>query len=60
MLARLRAAGLDRVITVDLTRPEFRVPVLRVVVPGLEALCLEPGYAPGERARRAATASAEL
>ena len=35
-VARLRAAGLDRVIVVNLTREELGVPVVRVLVPGLE------------------------
>jgi putative methanogenesis marker protein 1 len=36
VLARLQAAGLERVIVVDLTRAEIGVPVVRVIVPGLE------------------------
>ena len=36
VMARLNAAGLERVIVVDLTRAEIGVPVVRVVVPGLE------------------------
>lgn len=35
-VARLRAAGLERVIVVELTREELGVPVVRVLVPGLE------------------------
>ena len=35
-LDRLRAAGIRQVILVDLTRPEVGVPVVRMVVPGLE------------------------
>jgi ribosomal protein S12 methylthiotransferase accessory factor YcaO len=50
-LERLRQAGIERVIVVDLTRPELRVPVVRVVIPGLEARSTVPGYAPGWRAR---------
>jgi ribosomal protein S12 methylthiotransferase accessory factor len=50
-LERLRAAGLQQVITVDLTRRECRVPVVRVVVPGLEGASSQPGYAYGARAR---------
>jgi ribosomal protein S12 methylthiotransferase accessory factor len=48
---RLRAAGLDQVVVVDLTRPEFQVSVARVVVPGLEPPSHVPGYQPGRRAR---------
>jgi YcaO-like protein with predicted kinase domain len=35
LLQRLKAAGFDQAIMVDLTRPEFRIPVIRVVVPGM-------------------------
>jgi len=36
MLARLQEAGLERVIAVDLSRAEIGVPVVRIIVPGLE------------------------
>ena len=36
MLAALSRAGLARCLVKDLTRPELRVPVVRVIVPGLE------------------------
>jgi YcaO-like protein with predicted kinase domain len=36
LLNALNAARLDEVIVVDLTKPEFGIPVVRVVVPGLE------------------------
>jgi len=52
-LERLRLIGIKRVIAVDLTRPEFGIPVVRVVVPGLEWDYKHPDYVPGERARRA-------
>ncbi|GEN13390.1 ribosomal protein S12 methylthiotransferase accessory factor [Myxococcus fulvus] len=52
-LKRLVAAGLEQVVAVDLSRPEFRIAVCRVVIPGLEPLDDTPGYIPGERARRA-------
>jgi ribosomal protein S12 methylthiotransferase accessory factor len=35
ILARLRKAGCERCIVVDLTRPDLMVPVVRVLVPGL-------------------------
>lgn len=38
---RLEAAGFDRVIAVDLTRPEIGVPVVRVIVPGLETYAMD-------------------
>jgi YcaO-like protein with predicted kinase domain len=52
-LERLRAIGVERVIAVDLTRPDFGIPVVRMVIPGLEWDCTHPGYFPGPRARRA-------
>ncbi len=47
----LARVGLHEVVSVDLTKPEFGVPVVRVVVPGLESLHDAPGYVPGRRAR---------
>jgi YcaO-like protein with predicted kinase domain len=48
---RLTAAGLAQVAAVDLTQPRFGIPVVRVIVPGLESLHGIPGYVPGARAR---------
>ena len=31
----LAAAGFERVVVVDLTRPEFGIPVVMVVIPGM-------------------------
>ena len=53
-LGRLRASGFAQVIAVDLTRPAFGIPVVRVVIPGLEGLFDDPGYVPGARIRAAA------
>jgi ribosomal protein S12 methylthiotransferase accessory factor len=50
-LAALRAAGLGEPLVVDLSQPEHGIPVVRAIVPGLEALHHAPGYTPGERAR---------
>ena len=54
LLGRLRAAGYDHVVCVDLTLEEFDIPVVRVMVPGLEGVFKGPGsdYVPGERAQR--------
>jgi YcaO-like protein with predicted kinase domain len=49
---RLRAAGLGQAVVVDLTRPDIRIPVVRVIIPGLESMHDVPGYVPGARARR--------
>ncbi|MDI9633679.1 MAG: YcaO-related McrA-glycine thioamidation protein [Methanolinea sp.] len=51
-LDRVRGAGLERVIVVDLTRPEIGVPVVRVIVPGLEVFAMDPERM-GERCRAA-------
>jgi YcaO-like protein with predicted kinase domain len=52
MLGRLRAVHIAEVITLDLTRPEVGVPVVRVVIPGLEGPDDHDAYVPGPRARR--------
>lgn len=51
-LERLRSAGIDQVVVVNLTKPAFRLPVVRVVIPGLEAALEEDrgDYLPGRRA----------
>lgn len=51
LLGRLAARGLTEVVRVDLTRPAIGIPVVRVLVPGLEPLHDVPGYVPGRRAR---------
>jgi ribosomal protein S12 methylthiotransferase accessory factor len=57
VLARLRDVGLDSAIVVDLTDPELQIPVVRVVVPGLEGYMFDH-YSPGPRARAHAAAHA--
>jgi ribosomal protein S12 methylthiotransferase accessory factor len=49
-LEHLRSAEIDRVVVVDLSRPEFGIPVVRVVIPGLEGMSERHGYVPGARA----------
>jgi YcaO-like protein with predicted kinase domain len=50
-LDRLVAAGIEEVIVVDLTRAEFAIPVVRVVIPGLEGVDASTDYLLGARAR---------
>jgi ribosomal protein S12 methylthiotransferase accessory factor len=50
LLSRLKAAGLDRVIIVDLTNPEIKIPVVRAIVPGLETFKITKSVM-GTRAR---------
>ncbi len=56
LLARLAAVGCDEVVVVDLSSKEFSIPVVKVIVPGLEGYADFANYAPGARAlaRRAA------
>jgi ribosomal protein S12 methylthiotransferase accessory factor len=42
ILDALSNKGLDRVIVVDLTREEIGIPVVRVIVPGLEVFAMDP------------------
>jgi YcaO-like protein with predicted kinase domain len=51
LIERLGAAGLRSVIAVDLSSPNIGIPVVRVVVPGLEGPDDDPTYLPGARAR---------
>lgn len=51
ILSRLDAAGFDRVLAVDLTREDFGIPVVRIIVPGMQDGDLIPGYAPDRRTR---------
>ena len=50
-LERLAAAGIKQVIAVDLTMAAFDVPVVRIVIPGLESVPDDPSYSPGARVR---------
>jgi ribosomal protein S12 methylthiotransferase accessory factor len=54
ILACLRAAGFDQVISVDLSKEGIGIAVVKVVVPGLEGPISEDkgDYVPGARARR--------
>ena len=49
-LARLKAVGIEEAVAVDLTKPEFGIPVVRLVVPGLEGIDDSPDYLLGARA----------
>ncbi len=55
LLAQLCRVGIAGAAWVDLTKPEFGIPVVRVIVPGLEPVGFGAAYAryrPGPRARR--------
>ena len=42
VLDRLMECGFDKVIAVDLTRPEVGVPSVRMIIPGLEVSTMDP------------------
>jgi ribosomal protein S12 methylthiotransferase accessory factor len=50
-LKRLRGAGFEHVQVVDLTKEEFGIPVVRVVIPGLECKGVIPNCVYGPRAQ---------
>jgi ribosomal protein S12 methylthiotransferase accessory factor len=53
LLERVKAVGAEHVCVVDLTKKEFGIPVVRLMVPGLELDPEDsPDYALGERAYR--------
>ncbi len=49
LLSRLRQAGVNHVVAIDLTKEAFKLPVVRVVIPGLEGPHEVPGYIAGAR-----------
>ena len=50
VLERLKAVGIESVLVVNLTRPEIDIPVVKVIVPGLEGYMFED-YEAGPRAK---------
>jgi len=50
MLSRLEGVGIHEAVAVDLTKLEFGIPVVRMVVPGLEGMHTRAGWTPGRRA----------
>jgi ribosomal protein S12 methylthiotransferase accessory factor len=50
-LDRLHSAGISSVIVVDLTKAEFNLPVVRIVIPTLEPKDSISEHVPGSRAR---------
>lgn len=51
LLDKLKRIGISQVIVFDLSKPEFDVSVVRVVIPGLEGY-YSHAYVPGERAKK--------
>ncbi len=52
--AQLTRVGVKHLLVVNLTKPEFEIPVVRVIIPGLETMVEVPGWRPGPRAIRQA------
>ena len=59
IIRRLQAAGLESAVVVDLSRPELEIPVVRVIVPGMEGYMFD-FYQPGPRAQAWAAAHATV
>jgi ribosomal protein S12 methylthiotransferase accessory factor len=53
LLSKLIITGISQVLRVNLTKPQFDISVVRIVIPGLEAPHDDEGYMPGARALRA-------
>ena len=53
VLKRLKSVGITQVLKVDLSKPEFDIAVVRVIIPGLESPHDDDGYVPGTRALKA-------
>jgi ribosomal protein S12 methylthiotransferase accessory factor len=53
LIDRLSTIGIEQVVAIDLTRLEIGIPVVRVVIPGLEAPHDDEDYLPGARATAA-------
>jgi YcaO-like protein with predicted kinase domain len=51
LLSALERVGIKSVAVVDLSREDVGIPVVKVVVPGLEGIGIARSYVPGKRAR---------
>jgi ribosomal protein S12 methylthiotransferase accessory factor len=60
LIEKLRRVGIEHVIALDLTHEELGIPVVRVIVPGLEGCSLVAQYAPGPRALAYVRSAEEL
>ena len=49
LIERLQAIGCEQIIVIDLTKQNFDIPVVRVVIPGLESISFYRRYCPGTR-----------
>jgi ribosomal protein S12 methylthiotransferase accessory factor len=60
VVARLAAVGVAEIFAADLTKPDYGIPVVRAVIPGLEGPHDHERYAPGDRALAALEAAGML
>lgn len=51
LLDQLKSINIQEVMAIDLTKSEFGIPVMRVVIPGLEPVLFETDVILGERAK---------
>ena len=58
LIGRLRAGGIGQLLVLDLSKPGLGLPVVKVVIPGLEDADDHPGYVAGARAMTASLVSA--
>lgn len=52
VLEKLYKTGIKEIISIDLTKPEFGIPVARMVIPGLEGTLVQTDMLLGQRAGR--------
>ncbi len=50
LIGRLQSIGIEQIVVVDLTQPDIALPVVKVIIPGLEGAPFLSGYTPGIRA----------
>ena len=49
LISRLKSVDITQVVSIDLTNAEIKIPVVRVIIPGLEAPHDDDDYVPGPR-----------
>jgi ribosomal protein S12 methylthiotransferase accessory factor YcaO len=52
LLEHLQCTGINEIITVDLTKPELKIPVARIIIPGMEGKLAKTETLLGQRAGR--------
>jgi YcaO-like protein with predicted kinase domain len=49
LIGKLKRVGINQIISVDLTKSDIDIPVVRIIIPGLEAPHDDDDYVPGAR-----------